>query len=338
MVYKIGDQMSQRLQDFGPQAIANTMLAQSKMNCYNAALFNAAPARIMQLLPRFSTQSLCSVAASYAMARHASDPLFKAINARIMDLGLASFSTAELASLAWSFASLSVPADEMLHSIAQQAAAAPGLWTANSDGQDLALLLWAMGVSNLLDHSLLQVLVKPLHEWGVVSKLDAQSLGMLYQVDLLAQCRAGAPALSQPNSPLVLHGELRDAAASAWKSSSEKARPSQLQLDVLRVLQDMQLRCVSEWRTPGSGLSVDILVEADGNRQLHPTAVEVDGPSHFTCNSPVRETGSTVVKRRLLRGHWPEGRVVHVPYFVWDQLQDDLAKTGYLTHLLLDRQ
>eukprot|EP00873_Tetraselmis_striata_P014576 jgi/Tetstr1/434840/TSEL_002555.t1 len=209
MVYKIGDQMRQRLQDFGPQAIANTMLAQSKMNCYNAALFNAAPARIMQLLPRL-TSSLSAA---------------------------------------------------------------------------LELL--------------------PFH----------------------SQTRQ-----------LVLHGELRDAAASAWKSSSEKARPSQLQLDVLRVLQDMQLRCVSEWRTPGSGLSVDILVEADGNRQLHPTAVEVDGPSHFTCNSPVRETGSTVVKRRLLRGHWPEGRVVHVPYFVWDQLQDDLAKTGYLTHLLLDRQ
>jgi hypothetical protein len=181
-----------------------------------------------------------------------------------------------------------------------------------------------------MDHTLLASLTSKLENKCVLEKLDAQSLHALYQVGLLLNGTG-----EQAGGTTALPLSVQEAAEAAWAGGAANVRPSRLQLDVLHVLAGMGERCHLEWRTPRTGLSVDIMVEAGGVAPIA-TAIEVDGPTHFTRSSPRRETGPTVLKRRLLQKCWPEGRIVTVPYHVWDQLRDDEeAKRSFLESLLL---
>jgi hypothetical protein len=60
--------------------------------------------------------------------------------------------------------------------------------------------------------------------------------------------------------------------------------------------------------------------------------IEVDGPSHFIRQDRDALNGSTMLKQRLLRlAGW---RIISVPYFEWDELEDSTAKVSYLTQLI----
>ncbi|KAL7448517.1 hypothetical protein ACHAWC_000692, partial [Mediolabrus comicus] len=74
---------------------------------------------------------------------------------------------------------------------------------------------------------------------------------------------------------------------------------------------------------------IDALVKVNGKT----IGVEVDGPSHFKGGSE-SPTGSTIMKRRQVPSI--DGiELVSVPYWEWDKLGKDQAKTQeYLRELL----
>ena len=61
------------------------------------------------------------------------------------------------------------------------------------------------------------------------------------------------------------------------------------------------------------------------------TAIEVDGPSHFTSIRPYRPLGRTILKRKLLKmkGY----RVVSIPFYEWYPL-GHVGKIQYLQDAL----
>merc|ERR1719428_406733 len=72
------------------------------------------------------------------------------------------------------------------------------------------------------------------------------------------------------------------------------------------------------------------LADEDGNVPTgkdRPTAIEVDGPSHFYANSK-KYTAYTKLKHRLLTrmGY----RVLHVPYFEWRKLRGAREREDYM--------
>lgn len=78
------------------------------------------------------------------------------------------------------------------------------------------------------------------------------------------------------------------------------------------------------------------LADENGNiptGKNRPTAIEVDGPSHFYANSD-RYTAYTKLKHRLLTrmGY----RVLHVPYFEWRKMRGAKEREEYMRTKLLE--
>jgi hypothetical protein len=67
-------------------------------------------------------------------------------------------------------------------------------------------------------------------------------------------------------------------------------------------------------------------------RACRRVAIEVDGPRHFTANTPHRALGRTLARLRCLelRGV----RVVSIPFFEWSQLHCHEQRVQYLTAAL----
>ena len=103
----------------------------------------------------------------------------------------------------------------------------------------------------------------------------------------------------------------------------DDATPSRGQKDVSNALDAIKWSHRYEWCTP-EGLSLDMAQPSTK------TAVEFDGPTHYLRSG--RPNGATTFKSRLLemRG-W---RVVHIPYFEWDELRTRNDKKAYLRRKL----
>lgn len=79
-----------------------------------------------------------------------------------------------------------------------------------------------------------------------------------------------------------------------------------------------------EASVPALCCRVGILVQLSDGRVV---AVEVDGPTHFLCNTSFKctKSGSTVLRDRQLGRVFGQDNVVSVPYLEWDALRGNKA-------------
>jgi len=118
-------------------------------------------------------------------------------------------------------------------------------------------------------------------------------------------------------APPEFLGDLRRALADV------RPLPSRAQKEVAQIAVELGFEVSPEFVTP-EGLSVDVALLPASNR----LGLEFDGPTHFFRNDPQRPTGRTRFKMRLLRATgW---RVLHVPYYDWNDLDDFDAKRAYV--------
>ncbi|GFR50753.1 hypothetical protein Agub_g13020, partial [Astrephomene gubernaculifera] len=177
-------------------------------------------------------------------------------------------------------------------------------------------LLWCFALLGHVDEGLLEGLAGRLR--GVdVERLGVPAVMQLFQAQTLLQdLYRGVIA-----PPQVLSQAQMQAARLVWQRVAQAAvSPSRLQAEVVACLRRLgcQPRCE---RTTLDGLfSIDTSLVWEGRR----VAVEVDGPTHFTCSQPYRPLGRTLARRRCLeiRG-W---RVVSVAGHEWRALGGDAAR------------
>jgi hypothetical protein len=190
------------------------------------------------------------------------------------------------------------------------------------NSQNIANLMWALATSGVATES---ELVHPL--LGRVGTPEGLTVEHKHQLHQLFLFNSLCP------DPLDLSSFSH--LASACKSnvvanSAANVTASNLQRDVAKTLRRMGVLISEEEVLEDSGFSVDIRLV--GERVV----VEVDGPFHYVRamdSGKLRVDGSTRLKHELMtRLGW---RVLHVPYFEWDQLAEEGgSKTEYLTALL----
>lgn len=110
-----------------------------------------------------------------------------------------------------------------------------------------------------------------------------------------------------------------------WRARTNTSSP--FHLEVYRMLAEMKIDAAWEFLTPGQAMSIDIALTCGAQK----VALEVDGPSHFTRNSPHRNLGHTEFRNRcLVNEGWV---VVQVPGYEWVEL-DEEGKRTFLRNLL----
>ena len=148
-----------------------------------------------------------------------------------------------------------------------------------------------------------------------LDELGPKGRSSLYPVLLYLQVEA-------PRSRLLRVLAKRRAALRAAYVRDD-ATPSRGQKDVSNALDTIKWSHRYEWCTP-EGLSLDMAQPSTK------TAVEFDGPTHYLKSG--RPNGATTFKTRLLEAlGW---RVIHIPYYEWDELRTRNDKKAYLRQKL----
>ena len=148
-----------------------------------------------------------------------------------------------------------------------------------------------------------------------LDELGPKGRSSLYPVLLYLQVEA-------PRSRLLRVLAKRRAALRAAYVRDD-ATPSRGQKDVSNALDTIKWSHRYEWCTP-EGLSLDMAQPSTK------TAVEFDGPTHYLKSG--RPNGATAFKTRLLEAlGW---RVIHIPYYEWDELRTRNDKKAYLRQKL----
>ena len=305
--------------DWYPQAAANIAWAYSKVGHVQPALFAAIEERALAILrevppppppprsgrrrraataddaakaPRMKPQELSNIAWAFAMQVdvHAAPRLFEAIET------------------------------EVLRQLADDGGAVE--W----QPQNLANLAWAFGVVDCAGDALVADGSPFIAKLSTAFDADAQPevlsqlhLFTLWRTERLARRGGDAAAAGAALPP-----SLAEACRAAFHR--HQTSPSGLQAQVKATLEDLLQLPLEEEVLTEEGYSLD-LVATIGSTKV---AFEVDGPIHFLGarqgGAGRRPTGSTVVKRRLLKslGYI----VIPVPYFEWEacNVRDDRAK------------
>jgi len=147
-------------------------------------------------------------------------------------------------------------------------------------------------------------------------------------------------SLTLPHTLPPLPEPLRAAANSAWlrrQSLSPEARAmagrSALQARVGSALSSLGLSPRAEPVAFGK-YAVDWEVQWNGRRVL----VEVDGPGHFSRDPRRVVLGATRLKRRQLREGDPEGRLISLVCWEWEELREQGARREHIEAKLAELQ
>jgi hypothetical protein len=244
------------------------------------------------------------------------------------------FNPQEVSNTLWAFAKLArTPGAGLLQQLEARASAV----AQDFNPQEVSNTLWAF---SLFFHHLTEGMVSSISKhW--LSNPDAESFskqGLCQIHQFLLSCDL---ELSQSQQILLSSCRLKAALSSKALDAfaPRDVTVSKLQQQVEDVLQSIGAQVQGEAVDARSLYSIDCLVLGWGKEDNVKIALEVDGPSHFVCESTesgIRRApnGGTIMKRRHLSllGY----AVASVPYWEWNDLRDVEAKKAYLRAKLHD--
>ena len=274
-------------------------------------------------LGEFKAQEISNLLYAYATTGHAAPALFDVMAGYLTQSSrLHDFAPRHLTIMAWSFCVAGAFGPTLSGAIAD------ALQWPNAEPSEDALteMLEGLGLSHLetenavLDADSAARLDSALDaSSGSLDELGPREQSQLYQVLLYLQLEDSSSRL------LPVLAQRRDVLRAAYVRHD--ARPSRSQKDVSRALDELDWKHKYEWVT-AEGLSLDL---AKPRQRI---AIEYDGPSHYVTGDggPPRINGTTAFKHRLLEAlGW---RVIHIPYFEWNEQRTWNDKKAYLRQKL----
>ena len=301
----------------GPRAMSNLLWAFASAGHTAPALFDAAAIKAAPRAGDLTAQGLSIMAWSYATAQHPSPSLFDALAAEVPGR-ISEFSAQNLALMCWSYATLLHPEGKLLTQAAMGVVAAKA---EVFDEQSLANILHASAMLGCLDSHFLNAICPRLECLHAAGDMRPEGYRTLFQCTLAMDLSSPEPQLSK---------ELLAEARRYWLEGVEYVQESKLQREVLEMIQEMY-PCQNEGKTPDGLFSVDVMVFV-GEQQV---AVEVDGPSHFSCTEPRQPLGATCFRRKMLESRC--SAVMSIPFFEWNGKGED-ERRAYIKGMLLPEE
>jgi len=319
-----------RASEFNQQSISNVAWSFATAGVQAPALFSAIAESALALEEPVLPQSLHNLLWSFARQAYAHDRLFQRMIKPCI-AAAAEMTSQSLVGTAWAYAALGYSAPALFQALARESR----LRLPELSAQGLANLAWAFAVVDVQGPEMdllfgdghfaerCHLVIGKEKAYGTEGSTHMEHLRQLHQWELWRQARSQAAVAAGHTAWPPLHEKLRATCHRVF--ASRKGRPSHFQRQVLETALSLGLDAEEEVIIE-EGYSIDIVLTpspeghgapsaADQAHSLQSkVAIEVDGPSHFLYRSQ-RPSGSTVLKRRQLRGcGWT---LIPVPFFEW---------------------
>jgi len=348
---KVADQIVRldSLNEFDEQHLSNIVWAFATAKESHPYLFKRIADHIIKLdgSDKFIPQQLSNIVWAYATAKEQHPMMYEKIADHIVGLNnLHNYKSQELKDIVWAFATAGESQPQLFNKLADEGIKRQHEFIP----QEISNFLWAHATNGQVDEHLFSSLVPSVKDnldrfnaqnlanvaWAYsVANVDAPSI---FNNEFINACLRKEDSfeleeLTQLHQWQLWQDELKsDISLPSSKRCyeafvSQDPTQSKLQDDVVSILSLMGLQPQEEVLIK-SGYRIDAVVEVNGKQ----IAVEVDGPSHFIGRS--RElTGSTILKHRQVAAL--DGMtVVSIPYWEWDNHENDTEKKKYLQSLL----
>jgi hypothetical protein len=270
----------------------------------------------------FNSQGIANTLNAMAKFEHRHDELMVRLCEEALNKA-ASFNSQDIANTLNAMAKLDFYNDATLSRLCAESM----IKSHDFSAQQLAMSVWAvLCLGSAEGMCLVKVLWHRLSEPGLVfSQLECRTLH---------HCRL-CLSIEYPDLELTLPAELTSRCAKAWEENLPSiSDSSKFHLQVSETLHAMGIPHHNEHVV--GGFSVDITIDAGALSGDKACVVEVDGPSHFSCTTAaggeIKELGTTVFKRRLLKGCGVA--VVNVVYWEWDELRTSKERQAYINKKL----
>ena len=292
-----------KIDELGSRELANILWSFAKLGLRpEPALWDALSEKAERSAGSFNSQNVANTLWAFAtLGIPPSETLLAALSSAA-ERSAGSFNSQAVANTLWAFATLGIPPSKtLLAALSSAAERSAGSFIP----QELANTLWAMAVLHIEPPS---SLAQRASELGTA--LNDEGIEQISYAHLVGQALGWS---------MQLPDELVQRAQSVQRRLAQQPSVSRLQQRVYEALQGMGQQPQLEALTDDGLFSIDIALpesEQDGRPK---TAVEVDGPSHFTSSGS--KTGNTQLRDFLLeqRG-W---RVVSLPYFAINAASTD---------------
>ena len=229
----------------------------------------------------------------------------------LLETKIDDFDPQHVANTLWAYATLGLAPSA---SVMDKLSSAVERLARDFDPQGVANTLWALCVLQMEPPRLLAIRASQLE-----AAFTDEYLEQISYAHLVGQALGWS---------LQLPVELVQQAQSVQRRTAQQPTASQLQRRVYEALRGLGLEPQLEAPTDDGLFSVDMALTANERDGVPKTAVEVDGPHHFTSSGG--KNGSTILRDFLLERRYGF-RVVSLPYFEIDKARTDADLQAYLS-------
>lgn len=297
----------------------------TKFKCELSSLAQKTINDITPLIHFFKSQALTLISFGFASLGIRSDELFEKIAKRSVNI-IKYFNPQALTNITWAFAVLNYRNESaFLEAITEQTIKTIDAF----DTRHITNMAWAFATLDINNTKSLLLLSKYIRKY-----LDSLTQDKTVEQAVLF-CEYYLMKLEgsqESNSLLDSLKSTKQALLNKYPTVKTDECPSYLQTRVQNSLQEIEGFSFEIEVPLFAQNSKCMLTSVDFLDESNKVAIEVNGPTHYTQNKKQILLGRNNIKDALLTmlGY----RVIHIPYFDWDYLKDDIEKTNYLNELL----
>ncbi|MBM3200802.1 MAG: hypothetical protein FJZ56_00145 [Chlamydiae bacterium] len=305
LAHEIAQKALELMVDRSTANVVNLLWVSVSLGLRTAEFFRAYEEKALDYINDFSVQNFSVMIWAYGIsAIMPPDRIVERMQLKALE-AMDEFEPLDLINFSWAIASLNLPAREGLFDSIRERAK---VLLPNIDKRGLANLAWSFAIKSPQDAEFFAMVKSQIQDHCVTDYNDRQLMQLRY-VHLHVQ----------PHSLIPNHWRL--------PRMQEVHRFSNFQKEVTAKFKSLGIEFSEEYYESAFHHNIDIALV----RQR--IAIEVDGPNHYALET--REPlGATVLRNNLLRkSGW---KVVLIPFWEWNRLNNQREKTAYIQRKLKD--
>lgn len=321
MFADLGREARHMLAQFKPQELANLQYAFALADYYpGTGLMDEMAACTADIAGRMRPEELSTSMWAWATLRYLPSSAITSKMVSCARSALDKFKSQEIGNVMWSLGRLAwMPGADFAEAVKQRLDSA--VWDTCAV-QDASNVLWGLCVLDNLDLKAMNTVCSKLAQRFLPEDFAAENCVQIFTAHQHLQLHGINTSTSADVEYQRVAVDVLRRGEQENSRQLQKSHVSITQSDVAATLRRAGIKCELEYPAAEDIAAVDVAILAETAEDERPVAVEVDGASHFTVNSPHAPLGKSVLRWKALEEcGW---KVVSVPFYSWNTLPTEV--------------